>query len=150
MVAILVDTNVLFRHTLRNRLTEKIEAGLLQVYFPTLVHAERIRQLADEKGETFALDLIRQAVIASRFEPLPFEMQDAEAIGETWLTLKDKGYSDQEWQKYKMNVLLCAVARSRGYPLLTDDKGDHFDILPHKLNSSQLDQWLEHLQQSSI
>jgi len=83
--AILVDTNILWKPHLRNKLTEKIEAGQLQVYVPTLMHTERIRQLAAKKGEDFAIDVIRQAVKASKFQLLPFEGMMTSANLETGL-----------------------------------------------------------------
>ena len=57
--ALVVDANILWKRALRQQLTAKIETGKLQVYVPTLIHAERIRQIADVKGETFALDFIQ-------------------------------------------------------------------------------------------
>lgn len=144
--AILLDTNVLWRPSLRNLLTEKIKAGSLQVYVPTLVHAERLRQIADEKGEDFAIDVIQQLVEASRFELLPFTIEDAEAVADVWLDLKSKGGSEEHWKQHRFDILLCAIAQSRGYTLITNDKGKHFEVVPSRMNTTDLQNWLEHTQ----
>lgn len=140
--AILLDTNVLWRPSLRNLLTEKIKAGSVQVYVPTLVHAERLRQVAEEKGESFALDVIQQLVEASQFELLPFTVEDAEAVADVWLDLKKKS-SEVDWEQHRFDILLCAIARSRGYTLITDDKGQHFEVVSPRMNTTELRSWLE-------
>ncbi len=127
---LLVDTNLLWKHQLRNQLTEKIKAGALKVYLPTLMHAERIRQIADQRGEAFALHIIQQLVDASGFELLPLTVADAEAVAEIWLELKTQGFENKYWKENRFDILLCAIARSRGYTLVTDDTGDHFDLIP--------------------
>lgn len=143
--AILLDTNVLWKRSLRNRLTEKIESGVLQVYVPTLVHAERIRQIADKKGENFAIDTIQQLVEDSRFKLLPFDVQDAEAVADVWLDLKSQGASGDDWKRHRFDILLCAIARSRGYTLVTDDTGGHFGTVPSRMNTTDLQNWLEQM-----
>lgn len=147
--ALLVDTNLLVRPSLRDLLTAKINAGLVQAYVPTLIHAERIRQIVEERGENFALHIIQQLVAASGFELLPLSVEDAEAIAEVWLDLKKRETrSDKEWQTYwrqnRFDILLCAIARSRGYTLVTDDKGVHFDVVT-RLNTADLQTWLAKL-----
>ncbi len=142
---IILDANVLWKPSLRNQLTEKVKAGVLQVYVPTLVHAERIRQIADEKGETFAINTIQQLVEASLFELLPFEVTDAETVAEIWLALKAKGLGHDDWKKHRFDILLCAIARSRGYTLITNDAGQHFDVISDRKNTANLQSWLEQL-----
>jgi len=136
--ALLLDTNVLRKRSLRNRLTEKIRSGVLQVYVPTLVHAERIRQIADQKGEDFAIDVIQQLVEDSRFELLPLDVADAEAVADVWLQLKSQGASDNDWRQHRFDILLCAIARARGYALVTDDTGQHFEAVPTRMSTAQL------------
>ncbi len=143
--AILLDTNILLKRTLRNRLTEKIKSGLLQVYVPTLIHAERIRQIADRMGEDFAIDVIQQLVEESKFELLPFDIEDAEAVADVWLDLKSRGDSDDDWKQHRFDILLCATARSRGYTLVTDDKGKHFEVVSSRMNTTALQNWLEQI-----
>ena len=141
--ALLLDTNVLRKRSLRNRLTEKIRSGVLQVYVPTLVHAERIRQIADQKGEDFAIDVIQQLVEDSRFELLPLDVADAEAVADVWLQLKSQGASDKDWRQHRFDILLCAIARARGYALVTDDTGQHFEAVPTRMSTAQLQNWIE-------
>ena len=148
-IRILVDTNVLWKPSLRDRLTEKVKTGLLQVYLPTLAHAERIRQIADEKGEDFAIHIIQQLVEASRFELLPFEVTDAEAVADVWLDLKSRGASDDVWRQHRFDILVCAIARARGYTLVTDDTGQHFETVPSRMNIAQLRNWIEQQDQRS-
>ena len=141
--ALLLDTNVLRKRSLRNRLTEKIRSGVLQVYVPTLVHAERIRQIADQKGEDFAIDVIQQLVEDSRFELLPLDVADAEAVADVWLQLKSQGASDNDWRQHRFDILLCAIALARGYALVTDDTGQHFEAVPTHMSTAQLQNWIE-------
>ncbi len=144
--AILLDTNALWKPSIRDRLTEKIKAGDLQVFVPTLVHAERIRQIADAKGEDFAIDVVQQLVEVSRFELLPFDVRDAEAVGEAWLDLKSRGASEDVWQQHRFDILLCAIARARGYTLVTDDTGKHFEIVSARMDSAELQSRIEQAQ----
>jgi predicted nucleic acid-binding protein len=141
--AILLDTNTLWKSSLRDRLTEKIKAGTLQVFVPTLVHAERIRQIADAKGEDFAIDVIQQLVEESQFELLPFDVKDAEAVGEAWLDLKAQGASEDDWRQHRFDILLCAIARTRDYTLITDDAGKHFAIVSSRMDTTKLQSWIE-------
>jgi predicted nucleic acid-binding protein len=143
--AILLDTNALWKPSTRDRLTEKIKAGVLQVFVPTLVHAERIRQIADARGEDFTIDVIQQLVEESRFELLPFDVRDAEAVGEAWLDLKSRGVSEDDWQQHRFDILLCAIARARSYTLVTDDAGKHFGIVSARMNTAELQSWIEQL-----
>lgn len=150
MRTLLVDTNVLWDASLRYDLRQRIQVNDWIVYFPTLVHAERIRQLARDKGEQFALDFVRQQVKDSRFQPLSFSLGDAETVAHIWLALSQKlnfPHGDNEdasnyWNKHKLDILLCAVAVNRGYTLVTDDKGSHFDLVPMKLTVNELKQQL--------
>ena len=143
--ALLVDTNVLWKRTLRDQLTAKIKANLLRVYVPTLAHAERIRQIADEKGEQFALHVIQQLVAESGFELLPFSVEDAEAMAEVWLALKAKGATEHDWEQNRLDILLCAVAQSRGCTLITDDAGQHFNVVTSRMKTTDLRKWLEQI-----
>ncbi len=140
---VLFDTTVLWKPSLRNRLTEKIKAGDLQVYIPTLIHAERIRQIADQKGELFTLQVIQQLVADSGFQLLPFTVEDAEAVADAWLDLKARGATEADWKKHRFDILLCAIARSRGYALVTDDEGQHFEIVSERMKTTDLQSWLE-------
>jgi len=143
--AVLLDTNALWKPSLRDRLTEKIKSGALQVYVPTLVHAERIRQIADDKGEAFAINVVQQLVEESRFKLLPFDISDAEAVADVWLALKSKGAADDDWKQHRFDILLCAIARSRGYTLVTDDTGEHFKTVSSRMNITDLQNWLEQI-----
>ena len=145
ITAILLDTNVLWKPSLRNQLTEKIRSDALQVYVPTLIHAERIRQIADQKGEDFAIDVIQQFVEASGFELLPFSVEDAEAIADVWLALKAKGATGDYWKQHRLDLLLCAIAQSRGYTLVTDDTGSHFEVVSSRMNTTDLQNWLRQM-----
>jgi predicted nucleic acid-binding protein len=143
--AVLLDTNALWKPSLRDRLTEQIKAGTLQVFVPTLVHAERIRQIANAKGEDFAIDVIQQLVEESRFELLPFDVRDAEAVGDAWLDLRSRGAPEDDWQQHRFDILLCAIARTRGYTLITDDTGKHFEIVSSRMNTVELQSWIEQM-----
>ena len=150
MNELLVDTNILWQHSLRNRLTDRIRSGQLRVYVPTIIHAERIRQLADSKGETFAIDVIRQAVAQSEFALLPFTTADAEALADLWSGLKaavePTTNADDYWRRNCIDILLCAVARSRGYTLVTNDKGQHFEwLVAERMDTGELENWLVNL-----
>ncbi len=147
---LLVDTNILQQHSLRNRLTERIRSGQLRVYVPTIIHAERIRQLADSKGEAYAVDTVRQAVAQSEFALLPFSPADAEALADLWHDLKaavePAMNAADYWRRNCIDILLCAVARSRGYTLVTDDKGQHFEwLVAAHMDTGQLEDWLVNL-----
>jgi len=140
---LLVDTNLLWKHSLRNRLTEQIKVGRVRAYVPTLVHAERIRQIADQKGADFAIHVIQQLVADSRIELLPFSVEDAEAIAEVWLSLKKRDIATPEyWKAHRFDILLCAVAYARGYILVTDDQGTHFKVVASRMNTTDLSEWL--------
>lgn len=143
--ALLVDTNILWKRGLRQQLTTKIETGKLRVYVPTLIHAERIRQIADIKGERFALDFIQQAVKQSRFQLLPFDVKAAEAMAEVWLNLKKIGFGTTEWKQHRLDILLCAIASTDNYILITEDKGKHFQIISKKMDTIELQTWLQTL-----
>lgn len=145
---LLIDTNILRRNSLRNRLTEHIRSGQLRVYVPTIIHAERVRQLADDRGEAFAIEVVRQQVAQSEFDLLPFTTADAEALADLWPDLKaavePAGNADDYWRRNCIDILLCAVARSRGYTLVTDDKGQHFDwLVVERMDTGALSLWLD-------
>ena len=106
---------------------------------------ERIRQIADKLGEDFAIHMIQQLVEASRFELLPFDVRDAEAVADVWLALKSQGESDDYWKQHRFDILLCAVARSRVYTLVTDDTGKHFKTVSSRMNITDLQHWLEQI-----
>ena len=82
---LLLDTNILWDRRICRRLADKKKAGLLRVYIPTLVHAERVRQMADQFGDRFALSVIRQYIADTEFELLPLSITDAETLAEIWL-----------------------------------------------------------------
>ncbi len=127
---------------MRDRLTHRISAGELRVYVPTLIHAERIRQIANSRGEQFAIDIIRQQVAASKFKLLPLSAQDAETVADVWLALKAREVTGDYWQTHKFDIVLCAIARSRNYTLITDDQGQHFEVVSSRMNTTQLENWL--------
>ena len=82
---------------------------------------------------------------ASLFELLPFEIVDAEAVANVWLALKAKGSSDDDWKQHRFDILLCAIAQSRGYTLITDDTGQHFETVLARMNTPSLQNWLEQI-----
>ncbi len=143
--ALLVDTNILRSYALLAKLRDKIQAGLVRVYIPTLVHAERIRQVADEKGHSFAIDVVRQFVNEYGFELLPLSIQHAEAIAEVWLNLKLQGYASTDWRAHRFDIVLCAIAQSSGYSLVTSDTGRHFKLVANRIEIDKLEAWLENL-----
>lgn len=142
MTAIIVDTNVIFNNQLNRLLSQKVRDGALTVYVPTLVHAERIRQVADEKGLTFSIDFFRQAVALTGFTLIDLTQEDAEAVAALWLELRDKGQTETYWKAHRFDILLCAIARTRGYTLITDDEGTHFQLVVRRQSSVELQQWL--------
>ncbi len=142
MTAIIVDTNVIFNNQLNRLLSQKVWDGALTVYVPTLVHAERIRQVADEKGLTFSIDFFRQAVALTGFTLIDLTQEDAEAVAALWLELRDKGQTETYWKAHRFDILLCAIARTRGYTLITDDEGTHFQLVVRRQSSVELQQWL--------
>ncbi|MDM8519794.1 hypothetical protein QUF64_07085 [Anaerolineales bacterium HSG6] len=149
---LLLDTNVLWNwRYLRQHLTPLIEARRLQVYIPTIVHAERIRQYAQVRGEQFALRVIQLAITDSKFELLPFETIDAEALANIWLAIKNNTLSNEfedvesYWQAHRLDILLCATAHARGYTLVTDDTGIHFEAIPRRMTFLQVKDYLNEL-----
>lgn len=142
---VLVDTNLLWKRSLRDQLAQKISQGVLRAYVPTLIHAERIRQIADEKGDDFAIHIIQQLVEASGFQLLPFTVADAEAVAQIWLTLKGQGATYEYWREHRFDILLCAIAQARGYTLITDDGGSHFEVVTSRMNTKDLLTWLAQL-----
>jgi predicted nucleic acid-binding protein len=144
-VALLLDTNILWNLNLCRQLTEKIKLGSLRVYIPMLVHAERIRQIADHYGDRFALDVVRQFINDAGFELLPFTSQNAETVADIWLELKAKGVADDYWQAHRFDIALCAVARSTGHTLIVEDRGQHFTLILPRMRTGELIEWLQSL-----
>ena len=144
-VKLLLDTNILWNLRLCQRLTEKVKTGQLLVYIPTLVHAERIRQVADQYGERFALDVVRQFIAAAQFELLPLSIADAEAMAALWLDLKESGADTEYWHQHRFDIVLCAIARTTGYTLVTDDQGAHFDRVAGRISLKELTAFVETL-----
>lgn len=64
MTVIIVDTNVIFNNQLNRLLSQKVRDGVLTVYVPTLVHAERVRQVAHEKGILFSIDFLDKRLLS--------------------------------------------------------------------------------------
>jgi predicted nucleic acid-binding protein len=137
--ALILDTNVLWNRTLCRRLSARIAAGDMQVYIPTLVHAERIRQIAEQYGGSFAIDVVRQFVADARFELLPLSVEHAETVADVWLQLRHNGMDDRYWQIHRFDIVLCAIARSSGYTLVTEEKGDHFALVSERVNTTELE-----------
>ncbi|MFN8486846.1 MAG: hypothetical protein U0350_04585 [Caldilineaceae bacterium] len=144
-VTLLLDTNILWNLDLCRQLTEKIKSGHLRVCIPTLVHAERIRQIADRYGDRFALDVVRQFINDASFELLPLTTLDAEAVADVWLELKAKGLADDYWKAHRFDIVLCAVARATGYMLIVEDRGQHFALILQRMRTSELVTWLKSL-----
>ncbi len=153
MTAIIVDTNVIFNNQLNLLLSQKVSDGLLTVYVPTLVHAERFRQVAHEKGIIFSIDFFRQAVALTGFTLLELTQADAEAVANVWLYLKDRlAFSSDKkarkyWRKHRFDIVICAIAHSRGHIFVTGERKDrpHFAFLTNRLHTDELQSWLEQL-----
>ena len=153
MTVIIVDTNVIFNNQLNRLLSQKVRDGVLTVYVPTLVHAERVRQVAHEKGILFSIDFFRQTVALTGFTLLELTQTDAEAVAEVWLYLKDRlAFSSENearkyWRKHRFDIVICAVAHSRGHIFVTDERKDrpHFAILTNRLRIDELQPWLDQL-----
>ncbi len=143
----LVDTNFFYMpKPLRQALTEQVRLAQIQVYVPTLVYAERVRQLADKLANkydpSFSLSIAKQIIATSRFTLLDFNQVDAEQTAQLWLDLKAKGYSKDDWRKHRLDILLCAIAQARNYTLITNDKGLHFDMVRQRMDEEKLREWL--------
>ncbi len=141
---LILDTNVLWNRDLCDRLTKRIKTGRLRVYIPTLVHAERIRQIANHYGEQFAIDIVRQFIRDARFILHPLSVEDAESVADVWLKLKSWGMNEDYWKQHRFDILLCAIACSTGYKLITaEEHGTHFEILTERMSVQELEIWLE-------
>jgi hypothetical protein len=143
--ALLLDTNIVFNERRCEQLTEHVKAGRLRVFIPTLVHAERIRQVADRYGDTFAIDVVRQFVSDAGFELIPLTTEHAEMLADVWLELKITGIDHAYWKAHNFDILLCAVARSTDFRFAVDDTSRHFDTVIHRMNWSQVEVWLQTL-----
>ena len=141
--ALILDTNVLWNRDLCRRLSARIAAGDMQVYIPTLVHAERIRQIAEQYGGSFAIDVVRQFIADARFNLLPLTSEHAEALAEIWLQLRRGGANETTWRAHRFDILLCAVARASGYTLVTEETGSHFAVVPDRIDISGLEALLD-------
>lgn len=140
--ALILDTNILWNIDLCRRLSDRVTAGELQVFIPTLVHAERIRQIAEQHGRDFAIDVVRQFIADSRFDLLPLTAQQAETVADIWLQLQESERTDQYWHANRFDIVLCAIARSMGYTLVTLDTGSHFALVPNYVTIADLEVWL--------
>lgn len=144
--ALILDTNVLWNRDLCRRLSARIAACDMRVYIPTLIHAERIRQIAEQYGGGFAIDVVRQFVADARFELLPLSVEHAETVGDVWLQLRQDGLDDTYWQAHRFDIVLCAIARSSGYTLVTEEKGNHFALVSERMNAAELETLLASMQ----
>lgn len=142
---LLLDTNILWKTRLCERLSEKIRSGHIKIYIPTLVHAERIRQVADQWGYQFSLDVVRQFIANAQFELLPLSIADAEALAALWLELKGNGADSDYWHQHRFDIILCAIARATGYTLVVDDRGTHFQSVPARLSLAELETFISTL-----
>ena len=138
-VTLLLDTNILWQIQLCERLTEKIRSGHIVVYIPTVVHAERIRQVANHYNSRFSIDVVRQFIGDRQFELLPLSVAHAEAIATLWLELKESGADTNYWHQHRFDILLCAIARATGYTLVVEDRGSHFKNVPARISVAGLD-----------
>jgi predicted nucleic acid-binding protein len=145
IATLLLDTNIIFNEQRCARLTEHVKAGRLRVCVPTLVHAERIRQVADKFGERFAIDVVRQFIEDARFELIPLTEAHAETLAAVWLELKSAGIDHAYWKAHNFDILLCAIARSTDYRFAVDDTGRHFETVSQRMNWSQVESWLQTL-----
>jgi predicted nucleic acid-binding protein len=149
MVGVLLDTNIIRRSGLLKIIAQKVEAGLINAFIPTIIHAERVRQLADAKGEHFSLQVIKTHFSDNPILFLEFSREDAEAIATVWLALKKNyGYTQDDWRKHRFDILLCAIAESRQMILITDDAhGQHFQLIPdnRRMNANEFEVWLNNL-----
>lgn len=141
--ALILDTNVLWNPDLCRRLSARIAAGDMQVYIPTLVHAERIRQIAEQYGGSFAIDVVRQFIVDARFDLLPLATNHAEAVADIWLQLRQGGASEDTWRAHRFDIVLCAVARASGYTLVTDETGSHFASISDRIDLAGLEALLD-------
>lgn len=137
--ALILDTNVLWNLDLCRRLSAHIVAGNMQVYIPTLVHAERIRQIAEQYGGSFAVDVVRQFITDARFDLLPLAPEHAEAVAEIWLQLRQGGANEDTWRAHRFAIVLCTVARSSGYTLVTQETGSHFAVVSDRMDIAALE-----------
>lgn len=144
-IILLLDTNILWNRRICRRLADKKKAGQLRVYIPTLVHAERVRQMADQFGDRFALSVIRQYIADTDFELLPLSIADAETLAEIWLELKQSGVDSKYWHQHRFDIMLCAVARATGYTLVVEDRGEHFKTIPARLSLNELEKLIDSL-----
>lgn len=143
--ALLLDTNMLWNQGLTPSLTELVVAGRLRVYIPTLVHAERIRQIAQQYGERYAVETVRQFVLDARFDLLPFTIEQAEGIADVWRSIRGGGANDAYWRQHRFDIFLCAVAHVTVYTLASDDTGAHFDLLNRRIRTNEIESWILNL-----
>lgn len=144
-IILLLDTNILWNRRICRLLADKKKAGQLRVYIPTLVHAERVRQMADQYGDCFALNVIRQYIADTEFDLLPLSIADAEMLAEVWLELKESGADSNYWHQHRFDILLCAIARATGHTLVVEDRGRHFNGVPARMNISELETFITSL-----
>lgn len=144
--ALILDTNILWNLDLCKRLTARIEIGDLEVFIPTLVHAERIRQIANHYDSDFAVDVVRQFVADARFDLLPLTAEHAETVAEVWLQLPEHEKTDNYWHAHRFDIVLCAIALSTGYVLMTEDSGSHLAVVADRMSIAELETWLSNTQ----
>lgn len=144
--ALILDTNILWNLDLCQRLTARIAVGDLQVYIPTLVHAERVRQIADQYGSGFAIDVVRQFIADARFDLLPLTAEHAETVAEVWLQLPEPDSTKDYWRAHRFDIILCAIARSTGYTLVSSETGSHFALVADRMSVAELETWLSNTQ----
>jgi len=142
---LLVDTNILYNNELCLHLAGAIRTNQLEVYIPAIVHAERIRQVADEYGKRFSINVVHQYLDERQFQILPFTAEQAEAIADLWIAIKSSNYYHEGyWRKNRFDIVLCAVAYSTGYMLVAEDGGKHFDLIERR-KTNEITTWLNEL-----
>jgi len=140
---LLVDTNILYKTEFLDLLQEAIQKNQIEVYIPAIVHAERIRQVADDQGEKFSIKVVHQYLQAYGFQILPLSAKQAEAIADLWITIKSSDYyHDKYWERNRFDMVVCAVASATGYTLVAEDKGKHFDLVK-RMSMEEVGRWLD-------
>ena len=144
---LLLDSNILLQRRYRELLAEQVRANRIQVYIPMLVHAEIIRRMANEYGERYSIEVIRQVILDAQFELRPMSVDQAEAVADVWLALQNRGKDSAYWRAHRFDIVICAVAHATEYKLVTDDTGVHFRLVSDRIKSNELEIWLQSLDQ---
>lgn len=121
---------IFFGKKICEQLSQKIKEGTIQVYIPAIVHAERIRQVVERHGQNFSITIIHNYLATYQFKILPFEQNDAESLSSLWLDLKQQFHCNQQyWEANRFDIFLCAIARARNLTYVTNDTGNHFQLI---------------------